>query len=290
MKNSQRRPEWLKVPLPGGDEYLRLKSLLKKYELNTVCESASCPNMGICWGQGTLTLMILGDICTRSCRFCDVMTGRPAPPKAEEPEEVARLLSELDLRYVVITSVDRDDLSDGGAGHWAETLHAIRIQCPQIKLEALIPDFQGNENYLETICLSSPDVLSHNLETVASLQGRVRMQGRYEWSLKVLEFARSRFGLITKSGLMLGLGENPKEVIQTMQDLVDSGCQILSLGQYLQPSRNHFPVAEFISPKQFQEYKEIGETLGFAHIESGPLVRSSFQADLQARLADISLS
>ena len=279
----RRLPDWLKVPLPGGGRYTRLKSLVGRHGLHTVCESASCPNIGSCWGAGTLTVMILGDHCTRACRFCDVPTGPIQAPRREEPGEVAGLLSKLDLRYVVITSVDRDDLPDGGAGHWAETLRAVRERCPGLKLEALIPDFQGRSDLIDQVCRAAPDVLSHNLETVPSLQRRVRPQCRYTWSLETLRRAASRFGLITKSGLMLGHGETRQEVIRTFEDLRSVGCRILTLGQYLQPSRDHLEVVEFIAPKRFLEYREIAEGLGFDHVEAGPLVRSSYLADQQAQ-------
>jgi len=250
--------------------------------LHTVCESASCPNIGTCWSAGTLTFMILGDTCTRACRFCDVPTGNLNRPDPDEPDKVALSLSRLDLKFAVITSVDRDDLPDGGAGHWVKTILSIRGQCPEIKIEALIPDFQGNAELIRQVCGARPDVLAHNLETVASLQKYVRPQCRYEWSLKTLKIAAETKGVIAKSGLMLGLGEKREEVIQSMRDLVGAGCQILSMGQYLRPSPVHMEVVEFIHPDQFAEYKEIGESLGLRHIEAGPLVRSSYLADQQA--------
>ncbi len=280
--NKRRLPDWLKAPLPSSRNYFRLKGLLKRYGLNTVCESATCPNVGTCWDMGTLTLMILGDACTRACRFCDVSTERPMAPKEDEPEEVGEMLSLLDLNYAVVTSVDRDDLPDGGADHWAQTITKIRQKCPKLKIEILIPDFQGNEKHIGVVCESRPDVLAHNLETVASLQSSVRPQCRYDWSLKTLEIANSRYGLITKSGMMLGMGENEKEVIQAMRDLVNVGCKILSLGQYLRPSIKHLEVVEYILPEKFDEYKSIGESLGFEHVEAGPLVRSSYMAERQA--------
>lgn len=274
-------PDWLKVPLPSGKNFYHLKSLIKIRGLNTVCESASCPNIGTCWEQGNLTLMILGEICTRACRFCDVLTGAPQVPRSNEPEIVADMLSKLNLRYVVITSVDRDDLNDGGSAHWAKTIREIRKRCPKMKLETLIPDFSGKVPYIKKICEAGPDVLSHNLETVASLQSKVRPQCRYEWSLKALKVS-SNFGLKTKSGLMLGMGETREEVIQTMSDLVDAGCCILTLGQYLRPSRKHLEVTEYIHPEIFEEYKMLGESMGFQFVESGPLVRSSYLAEKQA--------
>ncbi len=278
----RRLPDWVKVSLPKTENYLRLKSLVRQYALNTVCESASCPNIGECWDAGTLTIMILGGTCTRACRFCDVPTGNLQPPRAEESEEVAVMLSHLNLRYTVITSVDRDDLEDGGSRHWAETIRQVRAKCPGMKVEALIPDFRGDPRWIGEVCEAGPDVLSHNLETVRSLQASVRPQCRYQWSLDTLSIARNKFGLISKSSLMLGLGETKAEVIQAMRDLVDVGCRILSLGQYLRPSRQHLEVVEYIRPEMFAEYKEIGESLGLEHVEAGPLVRSSYHADRQA--------
>ena len=277
----RRLPEWFKVSLSRGENYFRLKSLTRQHGLHTVCESASCPNIGSCWDAGTLTLMILGDTCTRACRFCAVPTGRMRQPRQEEPAEVAEILSALDLRYTVITSVDRDDLPDGGAKIWAETVRRVKQKCPQMKVEALIPDFQGELSFIEKVCGSGPDVLAHNLETVASLQAFVRPQCRYSWSLDTLKTA-SRIGLVTKSSLMLGFGEKREEVISTMRHLVESGCHILSLGQYLRPSTRHPEVMEYIHPDTFAEYKAMGESLGLTHVEAGPLVRSSFHADRQA--------
>ena len=281
--NKRRLPDWLKAPLPQGENYFRLKSWVNRHGLHTVCESASCPNIGTCWNAGTLTLMILGDDCTRSCRFCDVTTSRPLPPRKEEPDEVAEMLHQMNIRYAVITSVDRDDLPDGGATHWAETLRKVRNKCPDMKVEALIPDFRGDSRWIEKVCEARPDVLAHNVETVASRQAEVRPQCRYEWSLKTLTVAREKFGLITKSGLMLGLGEKKHEVVQTLRDLVNVGCRIVTLGQYLRPSRNHLEVMEFIHPEVFLELKEIGESLGLVHVEAGPLVRSSYRAEQQAQ-------
>ena len=277
----RRLPDWVKVSLPKTEKFVRLKSLVRQYALNTVCESASCPNIGECWDAGTLTIMILGDTCTRACRFCDVPTGHLQLPRTEEPEEVAVMLSHLNLRYTVITSVDRDDLADGGSRHWAETIRQVKEKCPGMKVEALIPDFRGGARWIGEVCEARPDVLSHNLETVRSLQASVRPQCRYQWSLDTLDIARNKFGRITKSSLMLGLGETKEEVIEAMRDLVDVGCRILSLGQYLRPSRQHLEVVEYIRPEVFAEYKEIGEALGLTHVEAGPLVRSSYHADRQ---------
>ena len=275
-------PDWLKISLPKGNNYFRLKTLVEKHGLNTVCESASCPNVGSCWSAGTLTLMILGETCTRSCKFCDVPTGSVKPPRVEEPVEIAEMLSKLNLGYVVITSVDRDDLPDGGAGIWAKTIRLIKKRNPYVKVEALIPDFKGEDFHVNKICQAQPDVIAHNIETVASLQSIVRPQCRYSWSLKVLKNI-SKNNIITKSNLMLGLGEKKREVVETMRHLAEIGCQILSIGQYLRPSRNHLEVVEYIHPEVFSEYKSIGLSLGIKHVEAGPLVRSSYRADQQAQ-------
>ena len=294
MKNSpvatpsrNRLPAWLKAPLPSGESFFRLRSLVRQHRLHTVCESASCPNIGECWGKGTLTLMILGDHCTRACRFCDVPTGPILPPDGNEPRQVAEMLAHLNLNYVVITSVDRDDLPDGGAAHWAETLRQVRRLCPELGVEALVPDFKADVSQIETVCRAQPDVFAHNIETVASLQKRVRPQCRYDGSLKTLKLAAQRFGMITKSSLMLGHGETREEVVRTLEDLRDTGCRMLSIGQYLQPSKAHLEVVEYVHPDIFAEYKHIGEDLGFDHVESGPLVRSSYKADQQADSAGI---
>lgn len=281
---TRRLPDWVKAPLPKGENFFRLKALVRKHSLHTVCESASCPNIGECWDAGTLTTMILGESCTRACRFCDVPTGNLRLPKREEPREVAEMLAKLNLRYAVITSVDRDDLQDGGASHWAETLRAVRDKCPQMKVEALIPDFKGEFACIQTVCEAEPDVLAHNLETVPSLQATVRPQCRYKWSLDTLYIAGKNFNRITKSSLMLGLGEKRQEVIQTMRDLVNIGCNILTLGQYLRPSLKHMEVVEYLPPEVFTEYKEIGESLGLGHVEAGPLVRSSYHAEKQSEV------
>jgi lipoyl synthase len=277
----RRLPDWLKTRLPKGINYFRLKALVDKYQLNTVCESASCPNIGECWSAGTLTLMILGDTCTRACRFCDVPTGFMKSPREEEPIEIAEMLSKLNLNYIVITSVDRDDLPDGGSYLWANTIHQIKKKNPLIKIEALIPDFKGESSLVNRICQEKPEVIAHNIETVESLQSIVRPQCRYSWSLKVLESV-SKKNMVTKSSLMLGLGEKKNEVVETMRHLSDINCQILSIGQYLRPSKKHLEVVEFIRPETFFEYKNIGLSFGIRHIEAGPLVRSSFRADQQA--------
>jgi len=231
--------------------------------------------------------MILGDHCSRACRFCDVPTGQMLLPDDNEPRQVAEMLSRLSLSYVVITSVDRDDLPDGGASHWAKTLQQIRALCPDLGVEVLVPDFKAEVSLIETVCIAQPDVFAHNIETVESLQKRVRPQCRYDWSLKTLAMAAQQFGMITKSSMMLGHGETRKEVVQTMADLRKTGCRMLSIGQYLQPSRSHLEVVEYIHPDVFAEYQQIGEDVGFDHVEAGPLVRSSFRAEQQANAVNI---
>ncbi|MCH8208066.1 MAG: lipoyl synthase, partial [Nitrospinae bacterium] len=283
----RRLPAWMKVSLPGAGKFFDLRTLVRENSVHTVCESASCPNIGHCWANGALTLMILGDRCTRACRFCDVATGNVLPLDPDEPEKVARILSLLKLKYAVITSVDRDDLPDGGAAHWAETIRKTREYSPELKLEVLIPDFKGDLRLVGRVCESAPHVLAHNIETVPSLQEKVRPQCRYKWSLDTLRHARSIFGLTVKSGIMLGMGEKKGEVIQAMEDLVAVGCSILTLGQYLRPSRSHLEVVEYVSPEVFSEYKAIGESLGLDHVEAVPLVRSSFNADKQAQAAGL---
>jgi len=282
LNKSKRLPAWLKTSLPKGKNYYQLKSLIDRYRLNTVCESASCPNIGSCWSSGTLTLMILGSTCSRACQFCDVPTGHMKQPRDTEPIEVAKMLSLLGLKYVVITSVDRDDLIDGGADIWVETIHRVKESCPGMRVEALIPDFKGEYSLVNKICHSKPDVIAHNLETVESLQSLIRPQCRYSWSLETLRIASEK-KIITKSNLMLGFGEKKKEVVETMRHLVEVNCQILSIGQYLRPSKKHLEVVEYIHPDKFLEYKVIGESLGIKHVESGPLVRSSYQADQQSK-------
>ncbi|MBT6602177.1 MAG: lipoyl synthase [Nitrospina sp.] len=282
VSHHRRLPDWLKTSLPKGNDYFRLKSLVEKHGLNTVCESASCPNVGDCWSAGTLTLMILGETCTRSCRFCDVPTGSMKPPRLEEPIEIAEMLSKLNLKYIVITSVDRDDLPDGGSDIWAKTIHQVKKMNPCMKIEALIPDFKGEDILINKICQAHPDVIAHNIETVESLQSIVRPQCRYSWSLNALDIA-SKKNMITKSSFMLGLGERKNEVITTMRHLAEINCQILSIGQYLKPSNKHLEVVEYVDPTIFDEYKAFGLSLGIKHIEAGPLVRSSYRADRQAK-------
>ncbi len=272
------KPKWLRVKLPTGKKYTQLRGLVDKYNLHTICASGSCPNMGECWGEGTATFMILGNICTRSCGFCGVKTGRPEAIDWEEPEKVARSIKIMGIKHAVVTSVDRDDIKDMGSIIWAETVHAIRRMNPMTTLETLIPDFQGIESHLDRIIAVKPEVVSHNMETVKRLTREVRIQAKYERSLEVLRYLKVQGINRTKSGIMLGLGELEEEVIQTMQDLRDANVDIVTIGQYLQPSKKHLPVKEFISPDQFKKYEEIGLEMGFRYVESGPLVRSSYKA------------
>ena len=272
------KPKWLRVKLPTGKKYTELRSLVDKYQLHTICTSGSCPNMGECWGEGTATFMILGNTCTRSCGFCGVKTGRPETVDWDEPEKVARSIKLMDIKHAVITSVDRDDLKDMGSILWAETVKAIRRLNPETTLETLIPDFQGNTRNIDRIIAVQPEVVSHNMETVKRLTREVRIQAKYERSLEVLNYLKKAGMPRTKSGIMLGLGEKEDEVLQTMHDLRAVGLDILTIGQYLQPSKKHLPVKEFITPEQFKKYETIGLELGFRHVESGALVRSSYKA------------
>ena len=273
-----KKPKWIRVKLPTGKKYTELRGLVDKYGLNTICTSGSCPNMGECWGEGTATFMILGNTCTRSCGFCGVKTGRPETVEWAEPEKVARSIKLMKIKHAVITSVDRDDLKDGGSIIWAETVKAIRRANPTTTLETLIPDFQEIHRNIDRIIEVSPEVVSHNVETVRRLTREVRIQAKYDRSLAVLRYLKDQGIKRTKSGIMLGLGEKEEEVIQTMQDLADAKVDIVTIGQYLQPSKKHLPVKEFISPEQFKKYEEIGLKMGFRHVESGPLVRSSYKA------------
>ena len=273
-----RKPKWLKVKLPTGQAYKNVRGITKAHDLHTICESGNCPNMGECWGAGTATFMILGNICTRSCGFCNVMTGRPLAVDVLEPLKVARSVKLMNVKHAVITSVDRDDLKDGGASIWVETIAAIRKQNPQTTMETLIPDFKGKEKDIQEIINAKPEVVSHNLETVRRLTKKVRIQAKYDRSLDTLRLLYEG-GIRTKSGIMLGLGETEEEIIEAMKDLRNVGVKILTLGQYLQPSKKHLPVIEFITPDQFTYLKEVGLSLGFEHVESSPLVRSSYHAE-----------
>jgi len=279
----ERKPPWLKVRAPGGPNYLRLKRLMRDANLHSVCEEARCPNIGECWEDATATFMILGDVCTRNCGYCAIAHGRPTWEDREEPERVARAVRDLGLEYVVITSVNRDDLADGGAAHWAATVRAVRHHAPRCRVEVLIPDFQGDAAALATVIDARPDILNHNTETVPRLYRVARHGGRYERTLELFRRARTTApALPTKSGIILGLGEERAELLATMRDLVDVGVSILTLGQYLRPSAQHLPVARYYRPEQFAELAEAGRALGFTHVESGPLVRSSYHAKKQA--------
>lgn len=274
-----KKPDWLRVKLPVGKKYTDLRGLVDKYKLNTICTSGSCPNMGECWGEGTATFMILGNICTRSCGFCGVKTGKPETVEWDEPEKVARSIHIMKIKHAVITSVDRDDLKDGGSIIWAETVEAIRRTNPNTTLETLIPDFRGNKNNIDRIIEVAPEVISHNLETVRRLTREVRIQAQYDRSLEVLAYLKDSGQKRTKSGIMLGLGETEEEVIETLHDLHKAKVDIVTIGQYLQPSKKHLPVHEFITPAQFEKYKAYGLKLGFKYVESGALVRSSYRAE-----------
>lgn len=274
----ERKPEWLRVKLPVGKEYAHVRSLVDKHKLHTICESGNCPNMGECWGAGTATFMILGNICTRSCSFCAVATGRPLAVDLEEPERVATSVQLMNVKHCVITSVDRDDLKDGGSIIWAETINAIRRKSPETTLETLLPDFKGQWDNLARVLEVRPEVVSHNLETVKRLTKEVRIQAKYDRSLECLKHI-SAAGLRTKSGIMLGLGETEDEVYEAMDDLLANGVQILTLGQYLQPTRKHHAVIEYIHPDLFAKFKEVGMAKGFRVVESGPMVRSSYHAE-----------
>lgn len=272
------KPKWLRVKLPTGKKYTELRSLVDKYDLHTICTSGSCPNMGECWGEGTATFMILGNVCTRSCGFCGVKTGRPDTIDWDEPEKVARSIKLMKIKHAVITSVDRDDLKDMGSIIWAETVKSIRRMNPETTLETLIPDFQGVERNIDRIVEVNPEIVSHNMETVKRLTREVRIQAKYERSLQVLKYLKDSGINRTKSGIMLGLGEKEDEVIQTLKDLRSVNLDVVTIGQYLQPSKQHLPVKEFITPEQFKKYETIGLELGFRHVESGALVRSSYKA------------
>jgi lipoic acid synthetase len=277
------KPEWLKVRAPGSDTYRRLKELMRQLELHTVCEEAHCPNIGECWDYGTATFMILGDVCTRACGYCAVGHGRPAAVDPAEPARVGNAVDRLELSYVVITSVDRDDLSDGGASMFAGTIEAIRQRRPDTRIEVLIPDFRGDDAALRTVLDAQPDVLNHNTETVPRLYRRARSGGRYDRTLELLERARTYAPQIpTKSGLMVGLGEERDELLTTLVDLRRAGCTILTIGQYLQPTREHLPIVRYYHPDEFRELKTYALEIGFSHVESGPLVRSSYHAREQA--------
>lgn len=273
-----KKPDWLRVKLPIGESYKQVRNLVDTHKLHTICESGNCPNMGECWGAGTATFMILGNICTRSCGFCAVATGRPLPVDWDEPQRVAEAIYLMKVKHAVITSVDRDELKDGGSIVWANTIKAVRALNPDTTLETLIPDFRGQWENLQRMIDVAPEVVSHNVETVERLTKQVRIQAKYHRSLEVIRRLKEG-GMRTKSGIMLGLGETREEVIQAMQDLYDNGCDVITLGQYLQPTPKHLSVVRFVHPDEFAEYREIGYAMGLDYVESGPLVRSSYHAE-----------
>ncbi|TWF39073.1 lipoic acid synthetase [Chitinophaga polysaccharea] len=273
-----KKPDWLRVKLPIGETYKQVRNLVDTHKLHTICESGNCPNMGECWGAGTATFMILGNICTRSCGFCAVATGRPEPADFDEPQRVAEAIYLMKVKHAVITSVDRDELKDGGSIIWANTINAVRALNPQTTMETLIPDFRGQWENLQRIIDAAPEIVSHNLETVERLTKQVRIQAKYHRSLEVIRRLKEG-GMRTKSGIMLGLGETKEEVVQAMQDLYDNGCDVVTLGQYLQPTPKHLPVVRFVHPDEFSELREIGYNMGLDYVESGPLVRSSYHAE-----------
>ena len=274
------KPSWLKAPLPSGEKYFQIRRLMQSLNLATVCQSAACPNMGECWGGGTATIMLMGDVCTRGCRFCNVKTGNPKGwLDKDEPAKVAKAISQMGLSYVVLTSVDRDDLPDEGAGHFAQTIRYLKEKSPKLLVEVLTPDFKGREDCITAILSAYPDVFAHNIETVRSLTPKVRdHRASYDQSLKVLEIAKKKGGVYTKSSLMLGLGETEAEIQQTLQDLRSVDCDIVTFGQYLRPQKRHLPVAEYVTPQKFDAWKEYALKAGFLYVASGPLVRSSYRA------------
>ena len=274
----KRKPDWLKIKLHGGENYVKVKQIVEKHHLHTICSSGKCPNMGECWSRGTATFMISGNICTRSCKFCATNTGKPLPLDPNEPSKLAESIKLMGLKHCVITSVDRDDLEDKSANHWANTITEVRLQNPEVVIEVLIPDFDANTTLLDIVLNAKPDIAAHNVETVERLTPNVRTKAKYRTSLDVIKYI-SQSGITSKSGIMVGIGETENEVIQTMKDLVEVGCTIFTIGQYLQPTINNIPVEEYINPVQFDAYKKIGLELGFKYVESGPLVRSSYMAD-----------
>ena len=282
MKDRVRKPEWLKISIGANERYTETKRIVESHCLHTICSSGRCPNMGECWGKGTATFMIGGDICTRCCKFCNTQTGKPLPLDMEEPTHVAESIALMKLSHAVITSVDRDDLPDLGAAHWACTIREIKRLNPETTIEVLIPDFQGRKELVSQVIEAQPEIISHNMETVKRITPLVRSAARYETSLEVIrQIADS--GITANSGIMVGLGETPEEVEELMDDLRRAGCQILTIGQYLQPSHKHYPVAEYVTPAQFASYKETGLAKGFDQVESAPLVRSSYHAEKQVQ-------
>ncbi len=280
--NTRRKPEWLKIKLPMGQLSTGVLNIVRGHGLHTICTSGMCPNQGECWGAGTATFMIGGDVCTRACRFCNVKTGHPAPLDPAEPENIATSVKLLKLRHAVITSVDRDDLDDLGAGHWVKVIEAVKRENPDTTMEVLIPDFQGRPELIQQVIDTRPNVISHNMETVRRLSDSVRSRAKYDISLRVIKQI-SDSGIVSKSGIMLGLGETREEILQTMDDLRAVGCQVMTIGQYLQPTEKNLEVKEYVTPETFEEYGRIGREKGFRHVESGPLVRSSYHAERHVR-------
>ena len=278
LKERQRLPGWMKMKIPKGENYSKVKNLVEKHGLHTICTSGNCPNIGDCWSRGTATFMILGDICTRRCKFCAVKSGRPLAPDLKEPEKVAESVLIMNVKHCVITSVDRDDLDDQGAEIWARTIQEVKRVNPDTRIEVLIPDFRGNQELIQQVIDAGPDVISHNLETVERLTPFVRFASKYRRSLDVVRYVAQNYK-IAKSGIMLGLGETHEEVLQTMDDLLEAGCKVMTIGQYLAPTSTHMPVVEYIKPEQFVEYRKIGMSKGFKFVESAPLVRSSYRAE-----------
>lgn len=277
--STKRKPEWLKIALPKGKQYLDIKELVERKKLHTICVSGKCPNLSECWGRGTATFMILGNICTRSCKFCATQTGKPLPVDWEEPERLAETIASMNLKHCVITSVDRDDLEDGGAEFWAKTIRAIKEKSPNITIETLIPDFDANPDFIYKVIDAQPEIISHNMETVRRLTPQIRSRAKYNVSLKTIEIIAQSKTVKAKSGIMVGLGETEEEVFQTMDDLLSVGCKVFTIGQYLQPTKNNWPISEYVTPEQFDKYREEGLKKGFDFVESGPLVRSSYRAE-----------
>ena len=277
-QNSRRKPDWLKIKVPKGKQYIAVKDIVEKHKLNTICTSGHCPNLHECWGRGTATLMILGDICTRSCKFCNVKTGKPLPADYEEPKRVAESVKLLNLKHVVLTSVDRDDMDDLGAGIWASTIREVKKLNPATTIETLTPDFDAREELIKIVADAKPEIISHNLETVRRLTPKTRSRAKYDVSLKTLKII-AESGVVAKSGIMVGIGEKPEEVYELMDDLLAVGVKVMTIGQYLQPTKKHLEVVEYVTPEQFKEYERVGLEKGFKFVESGPLVRSSYHAE-----------
>jgi lipoic acid synthetase len=278
----KRKPDWLKIKLSKGNDYLKVKEIVKHHQLHTICESGDCPNLGECWSRGTATFLILGNICTRNCKFCNVMSGKPLPPEKEEPNNIANSIKLMKLKHCVITSVDRDDLADHGAAHWAETIFKVKEINPNTTIEVLIPDFQGNKVSLQKVMDAKPEIISHNLETVERLTPLIRSKAKYRLSLEVLDYI-AKGGITSKSGIMLGLGEKEEEILQTMDDLLAVNCKIITIGQYLQPTRQNITVEEYITPERFEFYRIKALEKGFEFAESAPMVRSSYHAEKQIK-------